>query len=89
MQRYLENFKLVREKLKEVEEKDHVRNFQPPVSGELIMETFGLNPCREVGVIKNAIKDAILDGIIKNDFEEARAFMFEKGVDLGLTPADV
>lgn len=82
--RFLANFQLVREKLKEIEEKDAVRNFQPPVTGELIMETFGLHPCREIGVIKSAIKEAILDGVIHNDYDEAYRFMLEKGKELGL-----
>jgi poly(A) polymerase len=84
--RFLANFQLVREKLKEIEEKDAVRNFQPPVSGELIMETFGLQPCKEIGLIKSAIKEAILDGEISNNFEEAHRFMMEKGKELGLEP---
>ncbi len=82
--RFLANFQLVREKLKEIEEKDAVRNFQPPVTGELIMETFGLQPCKEIGLIKSAIKEAILDGEISNNFEEAHRFMMEKGKELGL-----
>lgn len=86
VKRYMKNFQLVRTKLKEIEEKDAIRNFQPPVDGELIMKTFGLKPCREVGLIKDAIKDAILDGYIHNNYEEAFAFMLEKGKDLGLTP---
>ncbi len=84
--RYMNNFRLVREKLKDLEERDHIRNFQPPVTGEIIMEVFGLTPCREVGTIKDAIKDAILDGIIHNDYEEAYQFMLKKGDELGLNP---
>ena len=64
-------FETVREKLKEVEEKDQIRNFQPPVSGELIMETFGIPPSKEIGIIKEEIKEAILEGKIKNDYNEA------------------
>ena len=86
VKRYMKNFLLVREKLKEIEEKDAIRNFEPPVKGELIMETFALTPGREVGIIKDAIKDAILDGIIHNDFDEAYAFMLQKASELGLKP---
>ncbi len=85
--RYHQNFKIVRDKIKEVEERDHVRNFQPPISGELIMETFNLKPCREIGQIKDAIKDAILDGKISNDYDEAYAFMLERAEKLGLKRA--
>ncbi len=85
VKRYMKNFLLVREKLKEIEEKDAIRNFEPPVKGELIMETFALEPGREVGIIKDAIKDAILDGIIHNDFAEAYEFMLKKASELGLT----
>lgn len=84
VKRILQNFRKVRVKLKEIEEKDHVRNFEPPISGELIMETFNLKPCREIGTIKSKIKDAILDGDIKNDFDEAKALMLKIGEELGL-----
>ena len=83
VKRYMKNFKIVRRKLKEIEEKDAIRNFQPPVSGELIMETFGLPPGREVGIIKNAIKESILDGETGNNFDEAYEFMLKKGLELG------
>ena len=85
-ERYHNNFKLVREKIVAVEEKDHLRNFQPPVSGEAIMEFFGLHPCREIGIIKEAIKEAILEGEIPNEFEAAFEHMKEEGKKLGLTP---
>ena len=85
-ERYHNNFKLVREKIIAVEEKDHLRNFQPPVSEEAIMEFFGLHPCREIGIIKEAIKEAILEGEIPNEFEAAFDRMKEEGKKLGLTP---
>jgi len=84
VKRYLKNFKIVRKKLKEIEEKDAIRNFQPPIDGEFIMKIYNLPPCKEVGLIKDAIKDAILDGVIKNNFEDAFTFMKQKGAELGL-----
>jgi poly(A) polymerase len=85
-QQYHHNFKQVRDKIVEVEERDHVRNFQPPVTGEEIMKAFDLNPCREIGQIKMAIKDSILDGVIPNEHDAAYEFMIKKGKSLGLTP---
>lgn len=85
VKRYLENFKLVRQKLKEVEEKDKIRNFQPPVSGEMIIKAFGLEPSKIVGEIKQSIKDAILDGKIENNYESAYKYMLAEGKRLGLT----
>jgi poly(A) polymerase len=86
VKRYLENFELVLKRCKEVEEKDKIRNWQPPISGEVIMATFCITPSRPVGIIKEAIKDAILDGVIPNDYDAAYQFMLEKGKECGLTP---
>ena len=86
VQRFRENFDLVKRKLVDIEEKDRVRNFQPPVDGEEIMKTFGLTPSRPVGYIKDAIKDAILDGVITNDYASAYQLMLNKASELGLEP---
>ncbi|MEY4110253.1 MAG: hypothetical protein RLZZ46_608 [Bacteroidota bacterium] len=87
MERYLRNFELVKVKLKEVEEKDHLRNWQPPVSGEDIMKAFAIKPSKEVGIIKTAIREAILEGQLPNEQHAAYQFMIEKGKELGMTPA--
>src|SRR5580693_8093011 len=85
VRRFLDNFELVRERLKAVEDKDRIRNWQPPLTGEMIMATFNLPPGRVVGVIKNAIREAILDGLIENNYESAYAFMMQKAAELQLT----
>ena len=85
-QRFLNNFNTVRQKLKDIEEKDRIRNFQPPVDGEEIMRIFELMPCREVGTLKSCIKDAILDGKIPNEHDAAYEFMLKKAAEMGLTP---
>ncbi|MBE7441928.1 MAG: HD domain-containing protein [Flavobacteriales bacterium] len=84
VKRYLANFELVKQKLKEVEEKDQLRNWQPPITGELIMKTFNLKPCKEVGLIKEAIREAILEGEIANNYDEAYDYMMNKGKELNL-----
>lgn len=85
MVKYRQNFDRVRDKLKQVEEKDHIRNFQPPLSGEEIMNIFGLQPCKTVGILKNEIKEAILEGAIRNDYNEAYEFLLKSAADKGIT----
>lgn len=84
--RYLENFELVKQRCYEVEEGDAIRNWQPPITGEIIMATFGLKPSKQVGLIKDAIREAILDGAIPNNFDAAHQYMLEKGQEMDLTP---
>lgn len=88
VKRYMQNFEIVRQRIKEVEEKDHLRNWQPPITGELIMQKFGIPPGRNVGLIKDAIREAILDGIIANDFDAAYNFMLQKADELDLQPIE-
>ena len=87
-EKHLANFELVKVKLREVEEKDNLRNWQPPISGEDIMKIFDLKPSKEIGLIKNAIREAILEGNIGNNFEEAQSFMFSYAKGLGLEAAN-
>ncbi len=86
VKKHLTNFDKVEQKLYDLEERDQIRNFQPVISGEVIMKTFGISPSAEVGIIKTAVREAILDGIIPNIYEPAFAFMVEEGKKLGLTP---
>lgn len=88
VKRYLSNFSLVREKLKEIEEKDNLRNWQPPISGDEIMKTFGLSPCKEIGILKSAIREAILEGHLANDHDLAFEYMLEIGSKMGLKPVE-
>jgi putative nucleotidyltransferase with HDIG domain len=86
VKRFLQNFELVKAKMQQVEESDRLRNWQPPITGELVMEVFGLNPGKNVGIIKDAIREAILDGLIPNKYEAAYQYMLEKGEELNLKP---
>jgi poly(A) polymerase len=84
VKKHKNNFALVREKLIEVEAKDAIRNFQNPISGEIIMEKYNISPCKEIGIIKEYVKEAILEGVIENNFEQAYKLMEEKAAELGL-----
>ena len=88
VKKFMENFQLVRKRCEEVEEKDRIRSWQPPINGEMIMEIFGLKPSKPVGILKDAIKDAILDGVIPNNYDDAYEFMLTKAGELNLKPVE-
>ena len=88
VKRYLQNFELVKQRMKQVEETDQLRNWQPPISGEIIMKVFGITPGRNVGIIKDAIREAILDGEIPNNYQVAYSFMLQKAAELNLNPVE-
>ena len=85
VKKYIDSYTYLKERMAEIEAKDQLRNWQPPISGEIIMETFNIKPCRQVGIVKDAIREAILDGIIPNDYQVAYHFMLQKGQEIGLT----
>ena len=82
--RYLKRFEVVKEKLKDVEDRDRIKNWQPPIDGKEIMELFNIQPCKEVGILKELIKNAILDGVIKNDYNQAKKYLFIKAKEIGI-----
>ena len=84
VKRYKKNFGVVEKKLKDVEQRDQIRNFQPPISGELIMKTFDISPCKEIGIIKSHLKESIIEGKIKNNYKDAYCEMLKIGKQLGL-----
>ena len=82
--KYINRFEDVKIKLRDLEDRDKIKNWQPPIDGKEIMETFNIKPCKEVGILKESIKNAILDGIITNDYNSARTLMIKKGIEIGL-----